>query len=152
MLAELAAANAAFAIIKKTIANGRELASAGKAISDFVNAEEKLKNKGNKKKNSFWRKVGGNEGSDLEEFMALEQIKQKKAELETAMIYYGRAGLHGDWVRFQADARKRRQREAEERKKRKQQTIEFIIITALVLLGASLAIYFLWIFSLAVRG
>ena len=53
MLAELAAANAAFAIIKKTIANGQDLVRAGKAISTFVNAEENLKKRGDSKKNSF---------------------------------------------------------------------------------------------------
>ena len=36
MLAELAAANAAFAIIKKCVENGSDLAKAGKAISDFT--------------------------------------------------------------------------------------------------------------------
>ena len=91
--------------------NGRDLMSAGKAISSLVNAEEELRNRGNKKKNSFWRKVGGNEGSDLEEFMALEELKQKRAELESMMRLYGRGGLYNDWVRFQVEARKRRQRE-----------------------------------------
>lgn len=43
MLAELAAANAAFGILKQTIANGKELMSAGKAISDLINAEEDLR-------------------------------------------------------------------------------------------------------------
>ena len=50
MLAELAAANAAFAIIKKAVSNTGDLAKAGKAISDFVIAKEELQRKGNKKK------------------------------------------------------------------------------------------------------
>ena len=152
MLAELAAANAAFAIIKKTIANGRELASAGKAIANFVDAEEELKRRGTKKKNSFWRSVGGQQGSDLEEFMALEQLKQKKAELESAMRLYGRGGLYDDWVRFQAEARKRRQRELEERKRARKQLIEILAITGLCLVAGSLVLYFAWIATLAVRG
>lgn len=152
MLAELAAANAAFAIIKKTIANGRELVSAGKAISNFVHAEEELKSRGNKKKNSFWRRVGGNEGSDLEEFMALEEIKQKKHELEQIMIYHGRAGLYQDWVAFQKDARVRRQREVELRKKKRKELIELLLITGLVIVGGLLAFYFVFLFYLAYRG
>ena len=36
MLAELAAANAAFGVIKSFVSNGKELASCGKHISDFV--------------------------------------------------------------------------------------------------------------------
>ena len=49
MLAELAAANAAFAIIKKTIQNTGDLTRCGKAISDLIIAKEELKRKGNKK-------------------------------------------------------------------------------------------------------
>ena len=152
MLAELAAANAAFAIIKKTVTNTGDLLRAGKAISKFVDAEETLKARGNKKKNSFWRKVGGQQGSDLEEFMALEEINQRKKELEQAMIYVGRAGLYSDWVKFQKDARVRRQQEAIERKKRRQQLTELTIITVLMILGAGILIYFAWLWFIYTRG
>ena len=152
MLAELAAANAAFAISKKTVANSGDLLRAGKAITQFVNAEETLKARGNKKKNSFWRKVGGKEGSDLEEFMALEAINQQKKELEQAMIYYGRAGLYGDWVKFQKDARVRRQQEAVQKTKRRQQLTELIVAVTLMILGAGLVFYFAWIWYLYARG
>lgn len=151
MLAELAAANAAFSVIKQTLANGRELASAGKAIAQFVNAEDELQKRGNKKKNSFWRKVGGSAGDDLEEFMALEQIRTKKLELESAMKLYGRAGLHGDWIRFQVEARKRRQQEAEDIKRKRQQVIEYAIAGVLVLLGGAIVAYLIWVMMLAVR-
>ena len=40
MLAELAAANAAFAVIKKTISNGKEIADCASAISNFVTAKD----------------------------------------------------------------------------------------------------------------
>ena len=102
MLAELAAANAAFSIIKQAVSNGKEIASAGNAIAEFVGAKEKLQAKAQKK--------GG--GSDLEEFMALEKIKQQEEELKTIMIYAGRPGLWHDWQRFKAKARVAR-REAE---------------------------------------
>ena len=36
MLAELAAANAAFAVIKQAVSNGKEIAAAGSAIAEFV--------------------------------------------------------------------------------------------------------------------
>ncbi len=102
MLAELAAANAAFAVIKQAVSNGKEIAAAGSAIAEFVGAKEKLQSKAAKK--------GG--GSDLEEFMALEQIRQKEEELKQIMIYLGRPGLWNDWQKFQAKARVAR-REAE---------------------------------------
>jgi hypothetical protein len=151
LLAEIAAANAAFAVLKQTVMNGRDLMSAGKAISSLVNAEEELRNRGNKKKNSFWRKVGGNEGSDLEEFMALEELKQKRAELESMMRLYGRGGLYNDWVRFQVEARKRRQREIEEAKQKREKAIEWTIIIGLILLGGAIAAYFFWMLYLAVN-
>ena len=103
MLAELAAANAAFAVIKTAVQNGKDIAAAGSAIANFVGAKEDLQRKASKK--------GG--GSDLEEFMALEQIREQEEQLKQIMIYAGRPGLWGDWQRFQAKARIAR-REAEE--------------------------------------
>jgi hypothetical protein len=152
MLAELAAANAAFAIIKQTVTNSGDLFRAGKAITNFVDAEETLKSRGNKKKNSFWRKVGGNQGSDLEEFMALESINQQKKELEQAMIYCGRAGLYGDWVKFQKDARVRRQQEAKERKRKQQELTELILVTVLIILGGGIAAWLAWLWLTFSRG
>ena len=125
MLAELAAANAAFSVIKSAVQNGKEIASAGKAIANFVGAKEQLQKKAQKK--------GG--GSDLEEFMALEQIREQEEQLKQIMIYAGRPGLWGDWQRFQAKARIAR-REAEEAAIRKRKKIfEITIITLFFVLG-----------------
>lgn len=130
MLAELAAANAAFAIIKQTLANGKELVDAGKAISQYVDAKETLQSKANKKKNSLWHQVGGKSGDDLEEFMALEQIKQQENELREAMQLYGRAGLWQDWVKFQAEARSRRIAARKQAEKERQQFIDTCVVAA----------------------
>ena len=125
MLAELAAANAAFQVIKSAVQNGKEIASAGKAIANFVGAKEQLQKKAQKK--------GG--GSDLEEFMALEQIREQEEQLKQIMIYAGRPGLWGDWQRFQAKARIAR-REAEEAAIRKRKKIfEITVITLFFVLG-----------------
>jgi hypothetical protein len=125
MLAELAAANAAFQVIKTAVQNGKEIASAGKAIANFVGAKEQLQRKAQKK--------GG--GSDLEEFMALEQIREREDELKQMMIILGRPGLWSDWQKFQAKARVAR-REAEEAAIRKRKKIfEITIITLFFVLG-----------------
>ena len=125
MLSELAAANAAFQVIKTAVQNGGDIAKAGSAIAKFVGAKEDLQKKASKK--------GG--GSDLEEFMALEQIREKEEQLKQFMIYCGRPGLWGDWQRFQAKARVAR-REAEENAKRKRkQIIEISIVTFLIIVG-----------------
>lgn len=128
MLAELAAANAAFAVIKQAVQNGGDIAKAGSAIASFVGAKEDLQRKTNKK--------GG--GSDLEEFMALEQLREKEEQLKQIMIYAGRPGLWRDWQKFQAKARVAR-REAEiETARKRDALIETIMITVVV--GALLAV------------
>ena len=119
MLAELAAANAAFAVIKTAVQNGKDIASAGNAIANFVSAKEDLQRKATKKGNS----------SDLEEFMALEQIREQEEQLKQIIIYAGRPGLWGDWQRFQAKARIAR-REAEiAAAKRRKKIVDWTLIT-----------------------
>lgn len=118
MLAELAAANAAFAVIKTTIQNGRELASAGKALGTFVSCKEDLMREGNKKRA---RGVGGN---DLEEFMALEQIREKEKQLKELMILSGRPGLWRDYERFCEEAKNGRAKARQAAVKRRKKNIE----------------------------
>ena len=147
MLAELAAANAAYKIIATTIKNGRELMTASKAISNFVDAKDSLQSKANKDKNSFWNKARGIESNDLESFLALEEVNQKQKEIEQAMIYYGRPGLHGDWVRFQVERRKARQKAQADALKRKKELIELLGLIAVGVLCAAAFVafaYFVW--------
>lgn len=135
MLAELAAANAAFAVIKQCVSNGREIADAASSIGKFVGAKEDLQKKVNKK--------GG--GSDLEEFLALEKIREQEEQLKQIMIYTGRPGLWNDWVRFQAKARVAR-REAEQLaiEKRKEFIENTIIgIAILAFLGIVASVFLL---------
>jgi len=105
VLEMLMIANSAFAVIKQTLENGKDIASAGNAISNFVGAEEKLKQDLHKKKNSIWTNFLGKTDNDLEEFMALEQIRVKQEKLREYMQLYGRANLYKDYVQFCADAR-----------------------------------------------
>ncbi len=133
MLAELAAANAAFKIISQTVAHGKELASAGKAINDFVFAKEELRRRGEKKKGGLFKKT--QDTSEFEEFMALEQIRKNEDELRSMMQLYGRGGLWNDWQKFQAEARKSRQVEEKLAAKKRQELIEGLAWSALVLVG-----------------
>ena len=120
MLAELAAANAAFGVIKSFISNGKELSGCAKQISDFVFAKEGLEKKVKKKKSK------GIGGSDLEEFMALEQIREKEEELKKMMIYLGRPGLWQDWQQFQVEARKSRRYQEKLAQKRHEELMEYV--------------------------
>ena len=138
MLAELAAANAAFGVIKSFISNGKELASCGKQISDFVFAKEQIQKKANKQ-----RAKGGS--GDLEEFMALEKIKEQEKELKQLMIYAGRPGLWQDWQRFQAEARKSRryaEKMAEKQREEYLQIMVYIVGGAMFIGGVGFIIYF----------
>ena len=143
MLAELAAANAAFSIIKKAVQNTGDLAKAGRAISDFVIAKEELQRKGNKKKKA------GVSSSDLEEFIALEKIRQHEEELKQFMIYCGRPGLWHDWQKFQAQARKERRVQEELAKRRRAEIMEALGLGAVALfisaLVAGLVAWVVWL-------
>jgi crotonobetainyl-CoA:carnitine CoA-transferase CaiB-like acyl-CoA transferase len=101
MIAELAAFNAAYGVLKEFIGNGKDLSDCFGQIGQMTNAKEDLKARQQKNKKSLF-------ASDAEEFMALEQIKKAEAELQDFMVYYGRAGLWDDFIVFQAKARKAR--------------------------------------------
>jgi crotonobetainyl-CoA:carnitine CoA-transferase CaiB-like acyl-CoA transferase len=101
MIAELAAFNAAYGVLKEFIGNGKDLSDCFGQIGQMTNAKEDLKARQQKNKKSLF-------ASDAEEFMALEQIKKAEAELQDFMVYYGRAGLWDDFMIFQAKARKAR--------------------------------------------
>ena len=129
MLAELAAANAAFAVIKQAVQNGRELADAGSAITKYVGAKEELTRRAKKKKKP------GASNSDLEEFMALEKLKQQEEQLRETMIWSGRPGLWQDWQAFQAQARKSRRVQEALAKKRREEFVRAFIIFIGILSG-----------------
>jgi hypothetical protein len=109
MIAELMAVNAAYAVIKTTVQNSGEIMSAASHIADF------FKNKTQIQEKLADKRQQGKETSDLEEFFALEEIKQKEQELKELMIYCGRPGLWDDWLKFQVEARHRREEAERER-------------------------------------
>ena len=143
MLAELAAANAAFSVIKAALANGKELSALGSRVFDYFDNKAKIQEKATQK--------GG--GSDLEEFMALEQLKQQEEFLRESMVYAGRPGMWDDWQKFQAQAARRRReakeaaiRAAEARKERAAQLVEYIALGMASIVLAALLIYGLVIY------
>lgn len=148
MLAEIAAANAAFAVIKGALANGKELHQLGSRVFDYFDNKAKIQESATKK--------GG--GSDLEEFMALENLRQQEEELRERMVYAGRPGMWADWQKFQAQAaRKRREakeeaeREAHRRKEKLAQLVEYIAISMASLVLAALLVYGIILYMLHLR-
>jgi hypothetical protein len=138
MIAEIAAANAAFAVIKGALANGKELHQLGSRVFDYFDNKAVIQEKATKK--------GG--GSDMEEFMALEQLKQQEEELRERMVYAGRPGMWGDWLKFQAQAARQRKeakdaaiREALRRQERAAKITEQIVLAIATAVLAVMIIY-----------
>ena len=148
MLAEIAAANAAFAVIKGALANGKELHQLGSRVFDYFDNKAKIQESATKK--------GG--GSDLEEFMALEQLRQQEEELRERMVYAGRPGMWNDWQKFQAQAARKRREDAEAAKREKirraerlAQLTEYIAIGMASVVLAGLLIYGIILYMLHLR-
>jgi len=132
MLAELAVANAAFAVIKEAVANSGDIMAAGESLFKYFDTKAEIQKKASAK--------GGSDRGDLEEFMALEKLKKQEEELREMMIYQGRAGLWTDWLKFQLEAKKKREAAEREHILRKQRIIGrikdgFMILLIVVLLG-----------------
>ena len=142
MLAELAIATAAFKTVKEFVSEGKELYEMGDSIFQYFDAKSSLQKEVNKHQG---------DKSDLEEFMALEQVKKQEDELRELMIYAGRAGMWQDWITFQAQAARRRkekeleiQREKLRKQKEMKQILEWTLIGSLIVVGFSTLV---WIFK-----
>jgi hypothetical protein len=148
MLAEIVLANQAFNVIKQALANGKELHQLGSRVFDYFDNKAKIQESVTKK--------GG--GSDLEEFMALERLRQQEEELRERMVYAGRPGMWGDWQKFQAQAARKRREDAEaaarEKKRRAErlaQLTEYIAIGMASVVLAALLIYGIVLYMLHLR-
>lgn len=130
MLAELAAANAAYAVIKEAISNGGDILAAGAKLGEYFGLKSEISKRASAK------------GNNSEEFWALEKLRQQEEELKTLMIYQGRPGLWQDWLAFQAKQRRERDAaEVQERAKaaRRKEVVEAIAVSVLVaVIGLSL--------------
>jgi hypothetical protein len=124
MLAELALANAAFSVIKEAVSNSGDIMNAGQALFQYFDNKAVIQKKASSK--------GGSDRGDLEEFMALEQLKKQEEELREMMIYQGRAGLWTDWLKFQLEAKKKREEAERQRVLKKQRIIQRIKDIAMI--------------------
>jgi hypothetical protein len=136
MLAELAAINAAYGVIKEVVGNGRALYDCGASLSTFFDNKAALQKKVNA--------APPDRKGQIQEFFALEKVKQQEEELRQLMQWTGRAGLWEDWLTFQAQAARARREEAariEREDSQRRERIEQTLITiGVVLLVATVAI------------
>ena len=107
MLAELAIANAAFAVIKQTLMNGKEISDAGKAVGDYFGAEKDIQ----------IQAANGSSDNLLEAFQAKKQLEKQEAELKFLLNKQSLLGYH-EFQQFKAQFSRDR-KEAEKEKLRK---------------------------------
>jgi hypothetical protein len=153
MLAELAAANAAYATIKKFVSNGKEVSDFLSPLKNLVGAEEDLRARGNRKKDGLFSKVLGKSADDFDEFLALQQIQEQRKELESICRLYGKPGTWDSFLAFEAKMRVQRKKEAEQRQKQIAATIKYISwgVIALLSIGGFAVLYFLTEFLKGIR-
>jgi hypothetical protein len=101
MLVELAAANAAFAVIKEAVQNSGDIMAAGSKVFEYFDQKSAIQKK-------YEEKAKNSKSNDMEEFMALEQLKKQETELREMMQWQGRAGMWSDWLEFQKQAKQKR--------------------------------------------
>jgi len=149
ILETIAAANAAYSVIRTCIQNGKEGANLMSSVGKFLTAEEDLKEAVQKKKNSPLTAITGGEEGDWEEFQALENIREKRKELESYIRLYGRPGQWDRWVQWQAEARKQRaaaRKAAIEAHEKKMEMLAYTIAGLVAAGGAFTGIYYLGVY------
>ena len=146
ILESIAAANAAYSVIKTALGNGRETAGLISAVGKFLSAEEDIKEAINKKKASPITMITGSSEGDWEEFQHLENLRQKRQELESYCRLYAPPGTWDRWQQWQAEARKQRQAAKKAAEKAREERMEmFATIVGITMSAATLvtAVYFL---------
>ena len=146
ILESIAAANAAYSVIKTALGNGKETAGLISAVGKFLSAEEDVKDAINKKKASPITMITGSSEGDWEEFQHLENLRQKRQELESYCRLYAPPGTWDRWQQWQAEARKQRQAAKRAAEKAREERMEALatLVGILMAVGTIVtAVYFL---------
>ena len=93
----------------------------------MVGAEEELKAQGNRKKNGLFSNVIGKSADDFDEFLALQQILEKRKELESLCRLDVKPGTWDKFIDFEAEMRVQRKKEGEASKRQIAATNRFIL-------------------------
>ncbi len=109
MLAEIAAANAAFSVIKTALSNGKELFEVGDEATKYFDNKSVIAKKSN---------AHGNK-NELAAFMELQKLRKQEEWLKEHMIYAGDPGMWDAWLQFQSDCKRNRERQAAIAKRKK---------------------------------
>lgn len=137
ILESIAAANAAYSVIKTALGNGKETAGLISAVGKFLSAEEDVKEAVQRKKNSPITAITGSSEGDWEEFQHLEMLRQKRAELESYCRLYAPPGTWDRWQQWQVEARKQRKAAKLAAEKAREERMELIATVAGIVLATS---------------
>ena len=143
------AANAAYSVIRQALSNGKESANLISAVGKFLSAEEDVKEAVQRKKNSPLTAITGASEGDWEEFQHLENLKQKRKELESYCRLYAPPGTWDRWQQWQAEARKQRQaakKAAQLAHEKKMEQIQIAAGVMLAVTGVVLGLYYLGVY------
>ena len=149
ILETIMAANAAYAVIKECISNGKESANLMASVGKFLSAEEEIKEAVQRRKNSPLTAITGGDEGMWEEFQHLETIREQRRELESYIRLYGKAGQWDRWIQWQAEARKQRAAARRAAKKAREERIELsTTVVAIVLAVCCLltGVYYLGVY------
>ena len=106
MLIELMAANAAFAVIKQTLSNGKEIADAGSALTKYFSASQAIE-----------KKAQLGTGDVLAAYQAKQAIERQEKELEFMLNKQGLLGYY-KYQQFRDEFHKKQKDESKRRKVR----------------------------------
>jgi hypothetical protein len=149
ILETIMAANAAYAVIKECISNGKESANLMASVGKFLSAEEEIKEAVQKRKNSPLTAITGGDEGMWEEFQHLETIREQRKELESYIRLYGKAGQWDRWIQWQAEARKQRAAAKKAAALRREEQIEQIQVATGIILAITtvvVSIYYLGVY------
>ena len=149
ILESIAAANAAFSVIKTALSNGKETANLMGSIGKFLSAEEDIKSAVERKKKNPLTAITGGSPGDWEEFQALEDIRQKRVELESWCRLMAPPGTWDRWVSYEAKVRKQRadaKKAAEKARQDRMEAIATFAGIAMAVLVCLLGVYYLGVY------
>jgi len=149
ILESIMAANAAYSVIRQALSNGKETAGLIGAVGKFLSAEEDVKEAVQRKKNSPLTAITGGSEGDWEEFQHLENLRQKRQELESYCRLYAPPGTWDRWQQWQAEARRQRQaakKAAEKAREERMEAIATFAGIAMAVIVVVLCIYYLGVY------
>jgi len=121
MLAELAIANAAFSVIKTTLANGKEIADAGSAVTKYFSASQSIK-----------QKAAIGTGDVLGAYQAKQAIERQEKELEFMLNKQSIQGYY-KYCQFRDEFHKKQKAQVKKQKAQAKEIKETMVLAGQVI-------------------